>query len=418
VAARPRMLKNMFLDFQALQIDVRHLAEWDIALWVRSRVNGGAKTAGSTARSALMLAERCTDENFYAESALVKSQAAPAQEARASADPPKPASPLKWGHIEGLEGAIMMGKTVQQRILAGFFTFLVHTSHRTKNGQRSRKIRLTEDAIMGESLLKGRPTWTKWAASRTGLTVNDWAAPWLEELASCDLPGPDYIILAPNATLDAWLPRPAEYRDFSRALHLLLMIYCGESPNSVVDYTPHGCRHVMVTAGTQLVAQGLLKTSSLETLGHWEKGSKMPGLYNSAACVTELQTRSTIAETLRTGWRPATDGNLITPATPVMERTMMPRTPMASIVTPKMGTMVEATAVMPETATQVPEDKSKILVVVNTQRKMAHRVKLPSEVSLCMWYTCGSPDKPAHNAKFTSVGSARKCSKCFGCNWM
>ena len=111
---------------------------------------------------------------------------------------------------------------------------------------------------MGESLLKGRPTWTKWAASRKGLTVDDWAAPWLEELAKCNLPGPDFIILAPNATLDAWLPRPAEYRDFSRALHLLLMLYCGESPTSVVEYTPHGCRHVMVTAGTQLVAQGIL----------------------------------------------------------------------------------------------------------------------------------------------------------------
>jgi len=246
--------------------------------------------------------------------------------------------------------------------------------------------------------------------------MNEWAAPWLKELAKCDLPGPDFIILAPNATLDAWLPRPAEYRDFSRALHLLLMIYCGESPKSVVEYTPHGCRHVMVTAGTQLVAQGILKHSSVETLGHWEKGSKMPGLYNSASCVTELQTRSTIAETLRTGWRPATDGNLIAPATPVMERTMMPRTPMASIVTPKMGTMVEATAASAGTATQVPKDDSKIVVVVNTQRRMAQRVKLPSEVSLCMWYTCGSPDQPAHNAKFTPVGSARKCSKCFGCN--
>ena len=139
--------------------------------------------------------------------------------------------------------------------------------------------------------------------------MDDWAAPWLEELAKCNLPGPDFVILAPDATLDAWLPRPAEYRDFGRALHLLLMLYGGESPKSVVEYTPHGCRRVMVTAGTQLVAQGIHKKSSLETLGHWEKGSRMPGLYNSASCVTELQTRSVIAETLRTGWRPSTDGN-------------------------------------------------------------------------------------------------------------
>ena len=92
------------------------------------------------------------------------------------------------------------------------------------------------------------------------------------------------------------------------------------------------------------------------------------------------------------------------------------RTPMASTVTPKMGTMVKETEASAETATQVPKDDSKIVVVVNTQRKMAHRVKLPSEVSLCMWYTCGSPNQPAHNAKLTPVESAKKCSKCFGCD--
>ena len=62
------------------------------------------------------------------------------------------------------------------------------------------------------------------------------------------------------------------------------------------------------------------------------------------------------------------------------------------------------------------EEAPKIVVVVNTQRNMAHRVKLPSKVSLCLWYTCGSPDQPAPNAKFTPVGRARKCNKCFGCN--
>ena len=300
--------------------------------------------------------------------------------------------------------------------MAGFFTFLVHTSHRAKNGQRSRKIRLTDDAMLGESLLKGRPTWTKWAASRRGLTMDDWAAPWLEELAKCDLPGPDFIILAPNATLDAWLPRPAEYRDISRALHMLLMLYGGETLESVIEYTPHGCRHVMVTAGTQLVSQGILKSSSLETLGHWEKGSKMPGLYNSASCVTELQTRSVIAETLRTGWRPSADGSLPAPATPVMERTMMPRTPSVNTGLEKADVKVAATATSLNKVGDDQGEAPKTLVVINTQRKMAHKVTLPSRVSLCQWYTCGSPDQPAPNASFAPVGSARRCNRCFGCN--
>jgi hypothetical protein len=93
----------MSLNFQALQIDVRRLTKWDVALWVRSRVNNGAKTAGSTAKTALALAERCTNEVFHANSSLVKAQAAPAHEVRASADPPKPEAPLKWAHLEGLK---------------------------------------------------------------------------------------------------------------------------------------------------------------------------------------------------------------------------------------------------------------------------------------------------------------------------
>ena len=53
----------------------------------------------------------------------------------------------------------------------------------------------------------------------------------MEELAACGMPGPDYIVKAPNVTLDAWLERPAQYHDFPRALHLLLMIYGGRTPS-------------------------------------------------------------------------------------------------------------------------------------------------------------------------------------------
>ena len=129
VAARPRLLENMFMDLQVLRIDVTRLTAWDAALWVRSRVNSGTKTAGSMAKTALVLAERFTDVHFHAESALVKAQTFPTRKARASSDPPKAAVPLKWKHIEALEMTIVYGETVQQRVLSGFFIFLVHTSH-------------------------------------------------------------------------------------------------------------------------------------------------------------------------------------------------------------------------------------------------------------------------------------------------
>ena len=88
--------------------------------------------------------------------------------------------------------------------------------------------------------------------------------------------------------MGVWLNRPARYADFDRSLHLLLMLYGGETPESVVDYTPHGCRHVEVTAGTQLASQRILGEASLERLGQWEEGANMFRRYDSAACVTEL----------------------------------------------------------------------------------------------------------------------------------
>ena len=161
IAGRATLLRGMFLDMKCLRIDVRQVSEWDAALWVRSKVNGGTKTAGSQARTALVLAERFSDEQFYAKSALATAQAFPLLGDNAAAEPAKPAVPLLWHHIEKLEETVRYGATAQQRIMAGFFVFLVHASHRSMNGQRSRKIRLLEDALVGESRMKGKRTWTK-----------------------------------------------------------------------------------------------------------------------------------------------------------------------------------------------------------------------------------------------------------------
>ena len=147
IAARARLLANMFMDMKCLQIEVTKVTEW---------LSGGTKTAGSSAKTALALAERFAAERFFADLPLVKAQASPAHDARAATEPPKPARPLTWRHIEALEATIVCGNTVQQRVMAGFFTFLVHSSHRCSNGQRTRKLQLTDDALLGESLLKGR----------------------------------------------------------------------------------------------------------------------------------------------------------------------------------------------------------------------------------------------------------------------
>ena len=98
------------------------------------------------------------------------SQAVPTHGVRAASEPPKPACPLKWRYIEALEALIDGGSTAQQRVMPGFFVFLIHSSHRCSNGQQTRRLRLTDVAVMGESLLKGKRTYTKRAATREGLT--------------------------------------------------------------------------------------------------------------------------------------------------------------------------------------------------------------------------------------------------------
>lgn len=82
--------------------------------------------------------------------------------------------------------------------------------------------------------------------------MDDWEAPWMQELPACGWLARDYVVLGRNASLDAWLPRLAEYLDFRGALHLLLMIDGGENPESVIEAIPHDCPHVQVTAGAQL----------------------------------------------------------------------------------------------------------------------------------------------------------------------
>ena len=252
------------------------------------------------------------------------------------------------------------------------------------------------------------------------MSVHDRAGRWLEEMADNGMPGDDFLVQAPNVAMSAWLPRPAEYRGFSRAFQTLLMTYGGETPASVITYTPHGCRHVQVTAGTQLAAQGLMTDAALECIGHWEKGSKMPRHYDSEACVTELQTRRTVTSAYRSGWRPATDGCMPTPATPAMSMSAAPMTPAAMTpIRPVAFPHEVASKVVAPSGSVIGASKSSSALssgatrVFNKQRNKFHMVVPPSVKSRCNFWTCGDRDRPAANADFEYNGPGTKCTKCF-----
>ena len=97
IVGRAILLRNMYQDLANLRIDVTQLTDWDAALWTRSRVKGGTKTAGALARTTLQLAGRFTGNVFFWNSSLVRAQAFPKNAARETSEAPKSAIPPTWG---------------------------------------------------------------------------------------------------------------------------------------------------------------------------------------------------------------------------------------------------------------------------------------------------------------------------------
>ena len=147
-----------------------------------------------------------------------------------------------------MEGLVKFAATPQLRCLAGFFLCLAYGSSRAGDLQASKSVTITKDAVTGMAFMKNKKVCAKWFCSRVGLE-GDWAEPWLGELASQGLPGPDFILLAPNTSFDGWLQRPAEYHDIRRGLHFLLHISLHFSVEDAVVYNPHCFRHLLIESG-------------------------------------------------------------------------------------------------------------------------------------------------------------------------
>jgi hypothetical protein len=210
----------------------------------------------------------------------------------------------------------------------------------------------------------------------------------MKELNEQGLPGPDFVVWAPNSAFDAWLPRHAEYHDMRRALHFLLHACLGLSAEEAIEYTPHSFRHFLVEAGQQLRAIKACTVDDMERIGRWNKGSNMPDVYDNASGVSELQASHSVLQALRSGWRPVQDGCLPNPLTLCSSST---------------------SSSLP---TSAPISSSRILVA-NRDTKKVH-VKHPSKsVSVCSMWTCGSEDCPSKNAQFAEIPD--EWSRCRPC---
>ena len=98
-----------------------------------------------------------------------------------------------------------------------------------------------------------------------------------------------------------------------RVFRAMLGTQSGFSVAEASKFTPHGFRHVLVTAGAQLRRQGFVDTRGLGTLGHWTPGSIEPDKYDSFSGVIELDIRNAILGAFRDGWALAQEGELPIP---------------------------------------------------------------------------------------------------------
>ena len=390
------MAENFFLDLQTLGWTLTELDDFMVAAWARGRVQGGTKSSAQAARETLILVQAATDVSTFVESPLVRGQLIkPLRD-----DVPDEAEQAKELPVETLvkiESLVFYAPTGQQRCFCGFFALLASSSLRTTDGLRTRRLALTKDAITGVSQMKTKSVWTRWYADRGGFGASEWASRWMEELQENGLPGKDFVLLAPSATMDRWLDRPAEYADVRRALHFILMSQCGMTASEAVTYSPHGFRHLLITIGQQLRTQGVVTEGDIERLGHWAKDSSMVRRYDTSAGVSELSARSTLLRAVREGWRPVSDGTLPNPlpSTPGAQALVrsIPQTPISYGRAAPAGRVGQA----------VPSGRPCFIRVGHRTRKRVHLVSEPHRVSMCGMWTCGTRSDPVAHALYEDI---------------
>ena len=95
-----------------------------------------------------------------------------------------------------------------------------------------------------------------WAALRSGFLKRDWAKAFVDELQRFDLPGEDYLLLAPKTNLLGFTRSPARWVDAERGIHAAL-VEVGVPVDDAITYSLHSFKHLLVTAGKQLVCRNL-----------------------------------------------------------------------------------------------------------------------------------------------------------------
>ena len=201
VAQRARAAESFFMDCKALRIDVAVATPFQVALWVRSRCMDGRKSAASMAAATLRTVQFATDWRLHLDHPLVKSQVMPAPNPDGEVAPAVSAKTPSVEMVRDIENLVQSAATPQLRCIAGLFACLAFGATRFSDAQASKNLYMTKDSITGLAFLKNKKTWTRWFCSRIGFD-GDWAGEWMKELNEQGLPGPDFIVWAPNSSFE------------------------------------------------------------------------------------------------------------------------------------------------------------------------------------------------------------------------
>ena len=384
VAQRARASEKFFADCSSMGFDLAVITPFQVATWVRSRCVDGCKSAPSRCACTLRTVQWATDWVLHLDHPLVKSQTQPNPDAAGASLPAASAKTPSVEMVSSLEDLITTAPTPQLRCIAGFFSCLAFGATRFSDVQPSKDIIISTDSISGMSFMKNKKSWQRWYCSNKGFG-KEWAVSWLAQLAEQGLPGPDFVLWAPNSSCDSWLPRMAEYHDMRRSLHFILHICLSMSVSDAVEYTPHSFRHFLVEAGQQLRALKECSVDDVERLGRWSKGSSMPDVYDNASGTSELMAGHTVLCALRSGWRPVENGCL-------------PNGLPSSSFTSSSSSCTRS---------------QKSTWVANRETRKVHFVIGGKSVTVCKMWSCGSVDCPSKNAQFDEIPESwSRCRNC------
>ena len=322
-------------------------------------------------------------------------------------DSPKKATLVPPEVIIQLESFVASSSSVPIRVFAGVALLCCHGIKRWGDVQHVSKMVLTDDALVVTTWRSKKKRFPlTWAALRRGFSGRDWAAPFLEALASANLPGEDFLVLRPAVNLQSFSAAPAKWADACRAVQAGLVL-AGCKPEEAVSFSMHSFRHVYPTMARQL----LVPDSVVGVMGSWASRDPMPGHYDSIDCTAELAYKEFVRSNYAAGWRLCGAGNVPTKA--ILPMGVPSHEPSVSSAPsgPVDDTPVETCFQRIDGAPlrqgadnqlqmmidfRLPDD---VVQVVNQNVGCVHLLKTPPN-TVCNGWKCGSVDAPASSAGF------------------